>query len=111
MEKLEKGMPVPLVVKYQGAMVANSATVVAFGGDVLAVEVDMKSKYGFVGGITGGLGGIPGIIVCANKSSINIQGDRGEPTGLGFPTLKGWDVFCAGFAGRYSIQVCFIKRD
>lgn len=109
MEKLEKGMPVNLEIGHQGAMVINDAFIVGAGDNVLAVEVDMKSKYGRIGSF-GSDNRIPLVYVWATEESIGIRGDREEPTRVSFPSLKGWGVFAARLS-KYTISICFTKND
>jgi hypothetical protein len=109
MGKLEKGMPVELRIGHQGAMVINDAFIVGAGDNVLAVEVDMNSKYGCLGSFGSDNGG-PMVYVCATEETIGIHGDRDEPTRVSFPGLKGWGVFAARLS-KYTISICFTKNN
>lgn len=99
----------PVLSKY-----GHRAYVIKKGRNVIALEVNMKSKYCEPGGALGGDGDAPGIGIEATKRSLNLNMNHVHKrvtmdTYISFPEYKGWDVFTVG-NGKYNMKVCLIKN-
>ncbi len=98
------------VITSQGAPIVNDVHLHEDGANLVALEIDMKSKYCTVD-MSSEDEGIPCIHIEANDSSLKLNENFGltESTGISFPEYKGWDVYATG-AGRYSIRVVLIRK-
>lgn len=100
----------PIKVTRQGAMRVNAASIVRRGPQVLAVELDMRSKHGhFSYTITSEKEG-PTIGIDAVEESIHLhkRKDKEESTEVMFPTLVGWDVHSCTVTS-YTARICFVR--
>lgn len=95
----------------QGAVIANHAVIVAKNKNLAAIHIDLKSKYceGHGASIDDG---VPVVYLEATKESIKLK--KGVSilfdTIVSFPEFKGWKMFSATRAGRYTINVTLIKE-
>ena len=103
--------PAALTIQ-QGAPVVNGAIVYKESDNVVAIEVDLHSKYCELFGTHGGDGG-PGITIGATDESLYLaEGvDRDIFTDISFcdygPEWSVWAASCA----RYAACVCLIRED
>ena len=108
-------MNLPFEIEMQGPVVVNDATICngSVETGIIAVNIDMKSKYIEVmqgSSSTGGEPSTPEILLLAGDDSLHLDGtkDKETYTILKFSTLQGWHVWCCS-TGRYSVYVCFVK--
>lgn len=106
----EKESRAKIKISHQGAVVVNRAFVCEASQKLLALEIDLHSKYCELLG-DGEDNNIPNIMVGANKRSLHLDKTKpkDEPTVIDFPGLKGWDIF-ASETSKYTVRVCLIKK-
>lgn len=93
----------------QGHPAVNEAVIQATGENVVAILIDMKSKYCTISGITQEEDGAPSFYISAEDNSLYLNKEATSPdTLVGFPEYKGWTVFAVN-CSRYTITVCLIK--
>ncbi len=104
-----RGAPVLSDLQKQGK--ACLATIREASKNIVAIEIDFKSKYCEVGMYSGGVGDVVNIHVLANKKSLylNPKVHEFEPTAIAFTAFVGWDIFTSEFS-RYTLCVCLIKK-
>lgn len=108
MEKIVK-----VKIERQGAPIVNAdnAIIMAKGKNVVAICVDLKSKYCEVDALTSSKNGrYEAILIGANDSSINLNKkmDRMDDTKIYFPEYEGWTIFSHKLT-RYTLRVCLLK--
>jgi hypothetical protein len=105
---------VGITVLIPGAPVVNHGLVVAEGPGVVAIAIDMQSKYCILEatGSTHNTNGeeIPSVTIGAQEGSqyLEPKAPKGDSTEIAFPDYVGYKVFCADM-GKYSLSVCLIK--
>ena len=101
---------IEMVVIHQGAPKVNHAYIEKGYEDMIAVGVDLRSKYCVVDAI-GGDEECPEIFIGTTNESIDLNGnvDRNEPTLIKFPSLSGYRIWCDSIS-RYTLRICFIKK-
>ena len=101
---------VKIEITKQGAPVTDFAYVVNKGDDILALSIEMKSKYCRVG-YFGSNDDVPHVSIRADEYSIRLHEDHppGKDTEVSFPDHKGWTVHSAA-CGRYTFNVCLVKK-
>lgn len=106
-----KGDAIRCTIKHKGAPIINEGRVLEIGKNIVALEIDLKSKYCEVSCSFGGSGGTCGVYVNANKRSLHLNEkvNRDEPTAIEFTDFVGWDVFACGI-GRYTLSVCLTRK-
>jgi len=87
---------------YQGDAIINDVRIITASPTLVALSVDMKTKYVAVGGM-GAVNDIPHIVVVCTEPG------KDSPTSVAFIDYLGWEVF-AVYAARYTINVCLIKK-
>ena len=97
-------------IRRQGGPVVNGGHVIARGENVVAVEVDMKSKRCAV--LTDSLAddGAPVIWLDGEGALHLMPGAEKEETEVAFPEYKGWRVFVAEVC-RYTLRVCLVRDE
>ena len=104
----------PITIKQQGAPVLSQdvAYVLKEGEEIVALTIDMHSKYCEIGGSISGSNGDCGILVGAKETSLYLDEnkDKDSYTEIYFPEFDGWDCIASN-GGRYSLYVCLIKKD
>jgi hypothetical protein len=95
----------------QGAPLVNEGTFHRRGKSVVALEIDLHSKYCQVMA-TYSADGAPGVIIGATKRSLHLLKGmpRRKETTIEFPNFVGWYIWCASI-GRYSLSVCLVKAN
>jgi hypothetical protein len=108
---MKKGDKIKLEIPVQGAPIVNYAHVCEVGENIVAIEIDMMSKYCEVDAFVGGSVGECGIYIGTNSHSLKLNKNvvSSAPTLVEFPQFNGWHVFSAHI-GRYNVSVCLIKR-
>lgn len=93
----------------QGAPIINEGSVHRNGDNVVALEIDLSSKYCKVGATSGGT--LPGIYIDADEQSLNLDESKKveDSTFIEFPQYEGWNVWCASI-GRYTLSVCLVRE-
>lgn len=108
---MKKGDFINYKIRHKGAPVINDGYISELGENIVALIIDLKSKYCEVSCSFGGSDGSCGVYINANERSLslnqNVQKD--EPTAIEFSDFVGWDVFACGI-GRYTLSVCLIKK-
>ena len=104
-------MKTPLFsIKAQGGPRVNAGNIVAEGKNVVALSVDLHSKYCEVGWV-GSDKGTPIVGITRTERSLGLEkGKKDQVTELIFPTFKGWEVWSAN-CSRYTLRVCLVKLD
>lgn len=95
----------------QGAPVINSGYIVEQSENLIAIEIDMKSKYCEVALFTHkDPENICGLMIGTNEDSLNLKEDAAKDTytEIEFTNFKGFRIFAANI-GRYMLSVCLIK--
>lgn len=103
-------MELEIKIVTQGAPVINAGSVYSKGADVVALEIDLHSKYCEVSATSGGE--FPGIFIDANERSLELDKTKSveESTFIEFPQYAGWNVWCSGI-GRYTLSVCLVRNN
>lgn len=109
---------IEFVIEPGEIQVNDGALVVARGKKVIALSIDLKSKYAVVDCTTSS-GNVnkagkhtftPGIHLGATENTLFIDELRkGNPTQITFPSLKNWRVHST-YIGRYTLDVCLTKE-
>lgn len=109
---LNKGNVIRCAIKHKGAPIINEGYVREIGKNIVALEIDLKSKYCEVSCSFGGSDGTCGVYVNANERSLylNEKVKQDEPTAIEFTDFVGWDVFACDIA-RYTLSVCLIRKE
>jgi hypothetical protein len=89
----------------QGAPLINVGSVYKQGDDVVALEIDLYTKYCSIGATTGG--NLPGLIIDSPECSAECE--ELPSTFIEFPEFAGWRVWCAAI-GRYTLSVCLVSE-
>ena len=93
----------------RGAPVVDNGIVYRKGKTVVALALNMRSKYCTVCAKCGISDGIPGIIIEATDESLHLDNTKkGADTFIEFPEYKGWSVHSAD-GGRYTVSVCLVR--
>ena len=108
---MKKGDIIHCTIKTQGSPLINGGYVRETGENIVALEIDLKSKYCEISCSFGGSDGTCGVWIEANERSLNLNKEvkRGAPTIIEFTDFSGWEVF-AGNIGRYTLSVCLIRK-
>lgn len=95
----------------QGAPDVNCAYAVCRGENIIALYIDMHSKYCDVSGTTTD-NQCPALFITAYLRSLHLKnGVRPDKeTYVSLPEFKGYEIFSYSVA-RYSIAVCLVKRE
>ena len=103
----------PIIIEQQGSpkLLQDVAFVQAEGDTIVALYLDLESKYCEIGASLSSSKGECGICIEATENSHHLDEtkDREKMTRIYFPEFVGWDYW-AGASGRYTIQVCLIKH-
>lgn len=102
---------VKFLIPVQGAPTVNGAWLLAKGEDVIAIEMDLHSKYCEVMA-TGGSEDGPCIWLEANEHSLHLDESKSRDafTEVVFPEYKGWNVW--GYStGRYTVAICLVDME
>ncbi len=92
---------IEIKISLQGEPVVNEGWVKAEGENVIALEIDMETKYCEVDSLV--FGGVPGIIIAANSDE-----SLKNPTWIEFPEYPEYRIWSAQIF-RYTLCVCLIK--
>lgn len=108
---MKKNDKLKIKITQQGAPDINYGWIVEIGENVVALNIELKSKYCEVSSSFSGSNGECGVVLQTTKRSLylNDKTDREDFTTIEFPDFKGWNVF-ATWLGRYTINVCLIKN-
>lgn len=95
----------------QGAPIVNRALIVESVAGIVAIELDLRSKYCEVGQ-NYDEDGECGIYIYANENSVSLNEKFSidNPTIITFPQYKKWKVFISGNAGKYTMRLCLLKE-
>lgn len=99
------------IVTEQGAPIVNSAVIVEAIAGMVAIQIDLRSKYCEVGQ-NYDENGECGIYIYANENSVSLNEKFSihNPTIITFPDYKNWKVFIAGNAGKYTMRLCLLRE-
>lgn len=93
----------------QGKPIVDACDVQAQGDNVIALRVDLRSKYCETSGFISDHDGTPGVFIIPTDCSLYLSENADqEETCITFPELKGWRVWSANI-GRYTLAVCLIR--
>jgi len=102
------GARIRCVVTRQGGPILNEGYVVSSGENVVAIEIDMRSKRCEVTAESAAEDGVP-IIWLDGTNALHLKkGHEKEETEVAFPDYKGWRIFSAHVC-RYTFRVCFVR--
>ncbi|HNH30442.1 MAG TPA: hypothetical protein PKU71_13565 [bacterium] len=109
---LKKGDAIRCTIKHQGAPIINGGYVREIGENIVALEIDLKSKHCEVTCSFSSPNGDCGVYVEASERSLylNEKEKWTTTTGVEFSDFVGWDVFACSI-GRYTLRVCLIRKD
>ena len=94
-----------ITIKEQGAPIVNCASVLYESDEIIVIELDMRSKYCYVGASSGN-----GVYIEANERSLYLHGaDRDATTWVEVPGNK--TQFLGSNGGRYTINLVFGTDD
>ena len=94
-----------ITIKEQGAPIINCASVLYESDEIIVIELDMRSKYCYVGASSGN-----GVYIEANERSLHLHGtDRDAATWVEVPGNK--TQFLGSTGGRYTINLIFGTDD
>ena len=97
------------IITKQGGPILNSGRVVADGENVVAIEIDMKSKRCEVFAESATEDGAPAIWI-SGLNALHLKGGmENDETQVAFPSYKGWEIFLADI-GRYTFRVALVKK-
>lgn len=95
-----------------GAVRVNVGDVLRAGDGIVALEIDLHSKYASVACSGGGSDSAPLVMLEATPDTLKLDPEhpRDALTTITFPDYPGWDVhsYCCG---RYTLSVCLVRRD
>lgn len=95
----------------QGAPNVNEAYIFCHDENMVALYVDMDSKYCEVSGITEDTDGNPAFFIASNEHSLYLsENDPEQETFISFPEFNDYTVFSCS-AARYTIAVCLVKKE
>jgi len=96
----------------QGAPLVNYVYLVKKSDDIVALCIDLKSKYCLCDSFFSSDDGACSISILASENSIGLNDNcnKSKETIIEFLNYKKWYVFSAG-EGRYNINICLIKND
>ena len=99
-------------VRLAGGPVVNSAMELRRGPGVVAISVDLRTKYCEVEACCGGSEEPPSIYIGATGRSLRAdhEPERTGSTEIIFPEFVGWSVWAAEVS-RYTLAVCLIKHE
>ena len=104
-----KSTPIDISIVEQGAPIVENGIVCRKGKTVVALSLNLRSKYCTVAAKWGGSDAIPGIFIEATDESLYLDTTKkGADTFIEFPEYKGWSVHAAVVA-RYTLSVCLVK--
>ena len=111
-KSFKKGDVVKIKLKNRGEPVINRGVIREVNENLIAIEIDLKSKWCEVSCTTGGNGDIIGIYIDATTKSTNLRKGAkvDEPTVIDLPDFTGWDVFTC-HVSRYTLRICLIKSE
>lgn len=91
----------------QGPVIVNGAIIEKKAKDIVAISVDLGTKWCEVGGLIGE----NGIFIDVSERSTNLKKgvDKDLMTVIEFPEFKAWEIFSAD-TGKYTLKVCLIKK-
>ena len=107
-----KNNEIKYTIEQQGAPVISSVYTTIIHDNIIALEIDMKSKYCEIGGHVSTSEGYCGIMIDAIKSSLYLDESKDKDmfTSIMFTEYKGWSIYCAD-VGRYTIRVVLVKDE
>jgi len=96
-------------IETQGCLVVNRAYVIGRGDNVVALNIDMKSKRGQIEGVAGS-DKHHALIIARVEDTCDEHPTAKGWTILSFPEFKGWRIWTATIS-RYTLAICLIKND
>lgn len=108
----KKGDDVNYTISHQGAPLVNRGYIKEVGKNIVAMEIDLGSKYCEAIFSLYEDNGTTGVVLCATERSLHLneKTTRDDITTIVFPDFIGWDVFVCEVA-RYTLSVCLIKKE
>lgn len=94
-----------ITIREQGAPIISSASVLYESNDLVVIELDLRSKYCYIGASTDN-----GVFIEANERSLHLHGtNRDASTWVEVPGNR--PQFLGGTSGRYTINLIFGTYD
>lgn len=92
-----------------GSVKVNSYAIIKRSKDLIAIEIDLATKYCELACTTSSSGCIPGVILDRTKHTLYFDPKkRNISTEIEFEEFKGWTVWSSN-ASRYSVRLCLIR--
>lgn len=93
-----------MIVEKEGPVRVNAAWVLAKGPSVVALSIDLHTKYAEVGGLSGDR-----ILLSVTERTLHLDETKPKDdfTVIAFPAFPGYTVHCADL-GRYTLSVCLV---
>lgn len=103
------GEPVRVDVVSEGAVRVSHGYLYRRGDEIVAVCVDMESKYAECGGFSHADDEPPHVYLDATDDTLHVDADKsGVATVVAFPEFVGWKVFLTKVA-RYTLSVILVR--
>lgn len=102
-------------IEVQGAVLVNHGLICARSKNLLAVEVDLGTKYAEIAAVCDGDGTAPSLMLCTSERTLHLAPKQPKEadtwTTISFPSLRlrGWNVWSA-WIQRYTLRLCFRKE-
>ena len=108
---MKKNDQIKIKIKMQGSPIVNGGLVYEISENIVALDIDLKSKYCDVMSSFNGSDGSCGVLLAANERSLYLNDlvDKDSFTEIEFSDFKNWSVF-AWYLGRYTLNVCLIRK-
>ena len=94
-------------VIHQGSVVVNNAFIINQSENVIALIVDLASKWAHIDSYFSGPD-VRGISLGASGNTSYPHKTKFGTTEITFPKFKGYDIFCANIS-KYTLSVCLLK--
>lgn len=107
----KKDYLIKININHQGAPIVNCGFIKEASKNIVALEIDLKSKYCEVQSVSGGEGEPCSIFIVATRQSVSLNKNhkKYDPTEIEFTDFIGWDIFTCNLT-RYTLKVCLIKN-
>jgi hypothetical protein len=109
--KFKKGKPLPFEIDIKGKpkFSDNFGFIREAGKNILAVEIDLESKYCDIIGF-GSSDDVPTIYITTTDRSLHLnEKEENDTTNISFKVLNGWSIFSSELL-KYTLSICFIKK-
>ena len=109
---MKKNKWISIDIKIQGGPILSDiyGYIETKGKNIVAIEIDLKSKYCDVDYTIHGSDGDCGIGIVATEESLHINKKKKEvATEIYFPEFNGWYIWATNLS-RYTLYVCLVRE-